>query len=738
MKIFDKRPLALILCIFTGGFSLFAAVDATLKIVFAIASLLLAAYSLFLTKNSLFKASTATLICSFLLSFLYFNVAFPVNVSDDGMDSVVVVGKVTDIDLSRSYVTALDIQTERINDKYDTHKIKAYLSDTDIFVPVGASVRFTANLSRFKRIDEFDAEKYYTSQGYSAIADIDGIEVLSNEAFVLNYELKQIRNSICSYISSLTDDSDAAGLLSALLLGERDRMSNSLTLDFQRMGITHILALSGTHVSMLACGLLFLLGRLGVGKRKAIFISIFFAVAFMALVGFPSSVCRAGIMFIISSVIYLISGCKDNITSLFAALIIIILIEPYAALDTGLWLSVTATFGILLAVELLGNEYDTSSGVRKIAKITAFSFIISFFAIGMTMAISALSFGNISLLAPLTTFIFSILTEVYIYLGLILIILGGILPFIGDLLSFLCAFMKVIGAFFADLPFVYSSAEFLSVKILCVALTSGFIIFAVIKILRRRAFVFTLLTLMCLTVTLPILLTELDKSDERIVYDGNGADKILLYESDKATFIDSSGTNTATSDEALRFLTDNRVTELDFYIIGSYSKSLPYGVDEMLSRIKIRALILPLPLNENEDKIARHVIEIASGYRATVDFYKKGDRYSLGDAKFLSVARTELGESVSTAFAIEYAGDLYSYISSGALKVLPETEALLFTSKTVILGSYGTEYKSFVIDKVAPRLKQIILHSDGIIIEDDIYSNTDVVISKKAQTVKLN
>jgi len=735
MKIFDKRPLALILCIITGGFSLFAAVDTALKIVFAIASFLLAAYSFILKRNRLFNACTAMLICAFLLSFIYFDIVFPVNVSEDGVDSVTVVGKVTDIDLSRSYVKTLDIETEQINGNYDAHKIKAYLSDTDIFVPSGARVRFTASLSR---LEGNDAEKYYTSQGYSAIADIDSIEILSGESFVLSYELKRIRNGICTYISSLTEDSDAAGLLSALLLGERERMSNSLTLDFQRMGITHILALSGTHVSMLACGLLFLLGHLGVGKRKSIFISIFFVVAFMALVGFPSSVCRAGIMFIISSVIYLISGCKDNITSLFAALMIIILIEPYAALDIGLWLSVTATFGILLAVELLGNEYDTSMGVRKIAKFTAFSFIISFFAIGMTMAISALSFGNISLLAPLTTFIFSILTEVYIYLGLIMMLLGGLFPFIGEILSLLCGVIKVISAFFSDLPFVYSSADFLLVKILCVALTLGFILFAILKISRRKACIFALLALMCLTVTLPILLTELDKSDARIVYDGNGADKIILYEKSKATFIDSGGNNSNTADKALRFLTENRVTELDSYIVSTYTETLPYGIDELLSGIKIRTVILPFPMNENEDKIARSATRVALQYRASVDFYKKGDTYSLGEAKFLCVARTELGESVSTAFAIEYAGELYSYISSGALKTLPESEALLFTSKTVILGNYGVKYKSFVIDEVAPRLEQIILCSDGIIIEDDIYTNTTVIISKEAQTVKLN
>jgi predicted membrane metal-binding protein len=86
-------------------------------------------------------------------------------------------------------------------------------------------------------------------------------------------------------------------------------------------------------------------------------------------------------MLILSTVLFLLTGCKDGITSLFMASTIIILVTPYASQDVGLWLSILATFGIIVAVEMLNENYryedvtiismfqDTAHNVFRIRKI---------------------------------------------------------------------------------------------------------------------------------------------------------------------------------------------------------------------------------------------------------------------------------------------------------------------------------------------------------------------------------
>ena len=100
---------------------------------------------------------------------------------------------------------------------------------------------------------------------------------------------------------TLFSDSESGALVSALLLGERDLLPDKLRLDFKRIGISHILALSGLHLAILSLGVGKLLSLLKVKKKARLVIIILFILIYMALTGFSVSVCRAGIMIIVST-----------------------------------------------------------------------------------------------------------------------------------------------------------------------------------------------------------------------------------------------------------------------------------------------------------------------------------------------------------------------------------------------------------------------------------------------------
>ena len=205
---------------------------------------------------------------------------------------------------------------------------------------------------------------------------------------------------------------ESGGLLAALLLGERDCLPIGTKVDFARIGISHVLALSGMHLAILVIGLSKLLAFFGVGKKTRTLISIIFTLFYMTLTGFSVSVTRAGVMLICSSLLFLLSRTKDSMTSLFIAVTLIVISSPYSIYDTSLWLSAFATLGIVVFSEIQNGRVFIHPSVNWI--IT--SLLSTFFALGATFVFTSLKFNGISMLAPIATLIFSIIIEIFIYI----------------------------------------------------------------------------------------------------------------------------------------------------------------------------------------------------------------------------------------------------------------------------------------------------------------------------------
>ncbi|MCX7750593.1 MAG: ComEC family competence protein [Candidatus Bipolaricaulota bacterium] len=146
-----------------------------------------------------------------------------------------------------------------------------------------------------------------------------------------------------------------ADLLSALLLGARGRLPDDEVEAFRRAGVAHLLALSGLHVGILAAGGWWILGLLRVrqGWRYPLLVP---AVGFYVLLGGArASLLRAGIMFAVLGLFWLLlergwvlRRWLDPLQGLSLAAIIVLVVWPWSALDVGFQLSFLATAGIVL------------------------------------------------------------------------------------------------------------------------------------------------------------------------------------------------------------------------------------------------------------------------------------------------------------------------------------------------------------------------------------------------------
>lgn len=708
MNIFERRPLSLILCVMLCGFSLFPLLSPLMRavcIAFGISFVFFA--FVFHRYDTVLKIVSVVLLAAFLASFLYFDIYFyPKKLYERDVE---ITARVLDVDKDSDNFQSLTVKTKTVNNSKRNIKLNVYLYGNYEQIKPGSIISFYTTLEELESSDSFNFKSYYTSRGISATADITYFEVESEGRVPISYRCKLMREQISKRAESLSNRK-AGSLLSALLLGERDRLSGQLNLDFARTGITHILALSGTHVVILAAAVDRFLALFRVKRNYRLISGAVFTFLFMALTGFPLSVCRAGIMLILSTFLFLITGCKDSITSLAMASVLIILITPYAAFDVGLWLSILATAGILVAVELLNERYSYEEGGKRFLRYVYLSFLYSLFAISATVIVSTLSFTGTSVLSPIATFIFSVLTELYVYLGIVVLFVGRILP-IGNLLIEFEELISGLVGKLSDVSFAYASTEFPIVQIIFIALGILFAIFAFAPIRRKGMYLTCLLTLFVFANALPIGMTKQVKLNDTFACVYDGYDKIIIRTNEETALIDISNSSKNAAYANNYLLIEEKIAELDTYVVVNYYESLPESLNKILSSNRIKSVKLPLPKNDEQHNIALGCYKMMQDYRAEISFYE--------DNRITTVAGFDMmiphRYNNLAAVTFKRNDEIYSYVSEGLLQYVADAEDLLYVSDYIIFSGYGTSYiDPITIDDFDKRLKIAVTFDSNV------------------------
>ncbi len=202
----------------------------------------------------------------------------------------------------------------------------------------------------------FDYGLYLKTKGVIGnleILQIKKIDIKMKKVNVLQ-SLQTLINKKAIYMSELIKDraylvlpEQTASIFIGLLLGDTLGISDEIMQNFRNANMSHVLAVSGMHMSYLIIISMFIFRKL-IGKRKGYFASIFLIISYMFLTGFSASIVRAGIMGILVIIAKLSYKCSDILTNISIAALIILICNPYALLDLGFQLSFGGTLGIVL------------------------------------------------------------------------------------------------------------------------------------------------------------------------------------------------------------------------------------------------------------------------------------------------------------------------------------------------------------------------------------------------------
>ncbi len=242
-----------------------------------------------------------------------------------------------------------------------------------------------------------------------------------------------------------------SNLLLGILIGARKALPDEVIGNFNATGVSHVIAISGYNISILASSLTFLDRRIG---RKANFwLTIAVIVAFVIMSGASASVVRAALM---GGLVLLSSrvGRLYAITpSLCAAAMGMLLLNPRILYwDASFQLSFLATCGVVYIaplVETLTEKWPGLFGVKSII-VTTMSAIVA------TLPFMLYQFGRLSIVAPVVNIIILPLVPTTMLFGFLTGI-PGLGPGFGMIAHWLLRYMLVVTAYFAQ--FKYSSAE---------------------------------------------------------------------------------------------------------------------------------------------------------------------------------------------------------------------------------------------------------------------------------------
>lgn len=511
---------------------------------------------------------------------------------------------------------------------------------------------------------------------------------------------------------------DVSPFLRAILCGDRSELSSGTRHDLTTAGVSHIIAVSGMHVSLLMAALFLVLGR---GGRKTGIIGIPILVFFAFLTGASPSVIRASVMLILMLLAPVFRRENDAPTNLGTAALIILLWNPWAVSSASFQLSFLAMAGLLLFTEPLYKHFKACRPWKlmlqwnpaKVGPIWLRNFVLrrwsklvhgvlatlcaTLAALSLTLPVSAVLYGSVSVYALLSNLLI-VWAVCFCFVGAILTAIGSIiyLP-LGQVFGWIIAwpvrYILWVSRLLARLPM--ASLPTSSVYTI-LFLVFTYLVLALTLILRKKYYgrmLFCIGGALVLAAVFTRLGTRVEHFSIAVLDVGQGQ-CVCLRTGEFAAVVDCGGSNPSKAGEAVSdYLNLAGVDSLDAVILSHYDLDHVGGVYELLDRVKVDRLYLPdVPFNP-ETRSA--IEEAAAKEQIQIRYVTEDLRLPLADGAMTVFAPVSYESDNSASLAVLFTvgdydllitGDMDQYAEHKLLEThsLPDVEAL-------VAGHHGSD-----------------------------------------------
>ena len=233
---------------------------------------------------------------------------------------------------------------------------------------------------------QFDSARYYISQGILGQFKKGKILKVGTDYDILQEKMWKFRQNMQDILQQQLGERDG-GLMGAMLLGIKSELNQEDKSLYQRNGISHILAISGLHLSLLGMGIYKVLLRILPGKKQAAVLCILIMSLYCIFTGNSISTNRATIMFALSLVATILGRSYDSLSALGFTAILQLFTNPYVLNNSGFLLSFLAVIGVTFLSPRLQELFSCKKTFTK-------SICVSLSATLTTLPVILTSYGT--------------------------------------------------------------------------------------------------------------------------------------------------------------------------------------------------------------------------------------------------------------------------------------------------------------------------------------------------------
>ena len=508
-------------------------------------------------------------------------------------------------------------------------------------------------------------------------------------------------------IRAIWADERVSAFVTAELTGEKYDISDEDYTVMKGAGLAHLFAVSGLHCAFLVTLLALLLPR----YRRRLFCGVTIGVLlfYMCMVGMTPSVVRAVVMQIFLLIAPLFKRDSDPLTSLGAALLVILFCNPFAAASVSLQLSFAATFGIvILSGRLYQLFYDWYQGDRKWLR-RALSFgcanlAVSLSAMICTVPLTAYYFNTLSLVSPLASLL-AVPIAGYSFVTAFIVVLAGFvwLP-LAQALGWITFGLihAVLWLAYGLTRWRYHAVYFDNpyLRIWLAGSYLGFGLCTAVKRWRKRKYLFaaavSVLTLL-LAVWGNTLLYRAGDMNVTVMDVGQG-ESVALYANGEAMLVDC-GSSNSFIDAGARV--SNELEAMGFHylkavVVTHFHADHTNGLYTLLTRLRVDTLYLPDM--EDEYGVRERLVELAEKNGIDVMWVTRTTLAVVGDITVTLYPPVGEGDMNEQGLSVLGSANDLDVLITGDMK--GDTERALIAKypipdiEILVVGHHGSKYSS--------------------------------------------
>lgn len=501
----------------------------------------------------------------------------------------------------------------------------------------------------------FNYKQYLNRKKIYYIMQIDTIEkILENRRWFY-----QVKNTILNHISHYK----SKAYLSTFILGDTDFLTNDVIASYQNNGVSHLLAISGMHVSLLSGILLMFLKKLHFSDKKRYLFTMIFLLFYMVLSGSSPSISRAVVLFGFLSMNRIFHWQMKTFYLFILTFCILVVINPNVLFEVGFQYSFIISFFLIL----MQLKMEKASYWKGLFQVSMISFWVSLpISIYYFYQINFLSILLNLIFVPLVSFVvfpLSLLTILFPFLDTPFFLLTKIMENCSIFLDTIDIFNVILGK-----PHIWWLVLYYLCLIFVVCFRKKIGSLGIILLLGYQYFHLFLFPQSF------FLMIDVGQGDSLLIHSRNHTMLIdtggkISYEKEEWAIRE---TKTLTESTLLPLLKSLGIRKLDYLVLSHGDYDHLGEAINLIHNIKIENIVFNGgELNEKEQKI----IEVATATRVSYVIDKQNNSYQIGDFQFISLNSLETEENDSSIVFFVKIGN-YSFLLMGDSSVETEKKLL--------------------------------------------------------------